>query len=65
MVELTRRELEVLQGMADGLGRLGTGRVLYLDETTVAKHLRNVYRKLGVHNAAHAIATAFRLGWLR
>ena len=51
--------------MADGLGRLGTGRVLYLDETTVAKHLRNVYRKLGVHNAAHAIATAFRLGWLR
>jgi DNA-binding NarL/FixJ family response regulator len=52
--ELTRRELEILRLVADGLTNAQLARMLWLSEQTVKFHLSNVYRKLGVANRTEA-----------
>jgi DNA-binding NarL/FixJ family response regulator len=46
--ELTEREHEVLELMAQGLTNTGIAKRLYLSERTVEAHIRHVLRKLGV-----------------
>jgi DNA-binding NarL/FixJ family response regulator len=46
--ELTEREHEVLELMAQGLTNTGIAKRLYLSERTVEAHVRHVLRKLGV-----------------
>jgi DNA-binding NarL/FixJ family response regulator len=64
-LELATRELEVLRGMAEGLPNAEIGRQLYIAEDTVKTHARRLFRKLGVHDRAHAVAFGFRAGWLK
>ncbi len=45
---LTRRELEVLQLVGDGLSNLQISKELFLSQATVKSHLVHVYAKLGV-----------------
>jgi DNA-binding NarL/FixJ family response regulator len=61
-VVLTTRELQVLCGMCEGKSNSEIGRDLYLSEDTVKTHARRLYRKLGVNDRAHAVASGFRLG---
>ncbi|MEU6310872.1 response regulator transcription factor [Streptomyces sp. NPDC047014] len=60
---LTKRELEVLQLVADGLSNQQISKRLFLSQATVKSHLVHVYAKLGVDSrtAAVAAATARRL----
>jgi DNA-binding NarL/FixJ family response regulator len=51
---LTRRELEILQLVAEGHSNAVIGRTLWLAEQTVKFHLSNVYRKIGVQNRTAA-----------
>jgi DNA-binding NarL/FixJ family response regulator len=60
--ELTPRELEVLQLLADGLTAPEIGRRLYISAKTVATHIQRILPKLGVHSRAQAVAHAFREG---
>ena len=46
--ELTEREHEVRELMAQGLTNTGIAKRLYLSERTVEAHIRHVLRKLGV-----------------
>ncbi|HYX85166.1 MAG TPA: response regulator transcription factor [Gaiellales bacterium] len=46
--ELTEREREVLELMAQGLTNTGIAKRLYLSERTVEAHVRHVLQKLGV-----------------
>ncbi|WP_308400739.1 LuxR C-terminal-related transcriptional regulator [Streptomyces sp. AS02] len=62
--ELTRREREVVQLMADGHSNRAIADALYLSEATVKTHLVRIYRKLGVDNRAAAVAEAVRRGLL-
>ena len=64
-VPLTRREREILQGVADGLSNAEIAAQLFLSAGTVKWHLNNVYAKLGVHKRTAAVARARRLGLLR
>jgi two-component system, NarL family, nitrate/nitrite response regulator NarL len=48
--ELTRREIELVHLVAQGLRNKEIGRRLVLSECTVKTHLRNIYRKLGIAN---------------
>ena len=48
LAQLTEREREVLELMAEGLTNLGIARRLYLSERTVEAHVRHVLMKLGV-----------------
>jgi two-component system nitrate/nitrite response regulator NarL len=62
--ELTRRELEVLGLLADGLGQREIAHRLVISPKTVGTHVERILSKLGVHTRAHAVAMAFRHGLL-
>jgi DNA-binding NarL/FixJ family response regulator len=59
---LTARELEVLEMVSRGLPNRAVAEELFLSDQTVKRHLRKVYRKLGVANRTEAARTAYRLG---
>lgn len=53
---LSRREVDVARGLADGLSNKEIARRLTLAEGTVKIHRKNIYRKLNVHSRASVIA---------
>ncbi|MGD8585373.1 MAG: response regulator transcription factor [Chloroflexota bacterium] len=63
-IELTPRELEVLQAAATGERNKEIALRLDISARTVKAHLTSVYNKLGVDSRAAAIAIAARKGWL-
>jgi DNA-binding NarL/FixJ family response regulator len=61
---LTRRELEILQLVAEGHSNAELARMLWVTEQTVKFHLSNIYRKLNVANRTEASRWAQRRGLL-
>ncbi|MDR7483295.1 MAG: LuxR C-terminal-related transcriptional regulator [Armatimonadota bacterium] len=59
---LTRRELEVLEMLAQGLDTRAVARALFVSPVTVRTHVQNLLRKLGAHTRAEAVAVAARWG---
>jgi DNA-binding NarL/FixJ family response regulator len=64
-VNLSAREIEVLEHAARGLTVGQVARRLELSPRTVETHLGNIYRKLGVGNRVQALARASELGLIR
>jgi len=60
--ELTPRESEVLDLLADGLANKQIAVALGISEHTVKFHISSIYNKLGVTNRAEAVRVAARLG---
>jgi two-component system, NarL family, nitrate/nitrite response regulator NarL len=58
--KLTKRELEVLRLLADGLRRDEIAERLVISRKTVGTHVTNILRKLGVHSQIQAVALAYR-----
>jgi len=61
---LSKRELDVLELIAQGLTNREIASRLYLSLNTVKAHTRNIYGKLGVHSRTQAIARSQALGIL-
>jgi DNA-binding CsgD family transcriptional regulator len=61
---LSPREQEVLSLIAVGADRQGIADELTISVATVRTHVRNLLRKLGARNRAHAIALAMQHGLL-
>jgi DNA-binding CsgD family transcriptional regulator len=59
---LTPRESEVLRLVAEGKTNRAIAEQLVLSEKTVARHLANIFNKLGVDNRAGATAWAYHSG---
>ncbi len=59
---LTRRELEVLQLVADGLSNKEIGAGLFITEGTVKNHIHNALEKLQLENRTQAAAYIVRQG---
>jgi DNA-binding NarL/FixJ family response regulator len=59
---LSPRELEVLDLVAGGLTNREIADQLFLSEKTVARHLSNIFTKLGVSSRAAATAFAYEHG---
>jgi DNA-binding CsgD family transcriptional regulator len=57
---LTGRELEVLRLVATGRTNRAIADDLYISEKTVARHLSNIFTKLGLSTRAEATAHAYR-----
>lgn len=57
---LSEREQEVLQLVSQGLGNKEIAEKLYISESTVKNHLRNIMDKLHLHNRMQLIAFAFK-----
>jgi DNA-binding NarL/FixJ family response regulator len=61
---LTRRELEVLGALAEGLTNRGIAERLVISESTAIRHVANIYGKLGANNRAAAVRIATERGLL-
>ena len=59
---LTAREAEVLGLVASGRSNLQIAAALVLSEKTVARHLSNIFTKIGVTSRTAAAAYAFEHG---
>ncbi|HYY44241.1 MAG TPA: response regulator transcription factor [Actinomycetota bacterium] len=59
---LTDRELSVLQSLSDGNTTREVAESMHVSEETVKTYLKQIYRKLGVHDRTEAVAEAFRRG---
>ncbi|WP_406375015.1 response regulator transcription factor [Streptomyces sp. NBC_00647] len=62
---LSRRELEVLELVKDGLSNQQISKKLFLSQATVKSHLVHIYAKLGVDSRTSAVATATERGVIR
>jgi DNA-binding NarL/FixJ family response regulator len=60
-IRLTSRESDVLRLLARGCTYSQVGERLGVSAHTVASHIKNAYRKLGVHSAAAAVMRAVDL----
>ncbi|TVT47647.1 response regulator transcription factor [Amycolatopsis cynarae] len=63
--ELSAREVEVLQLVADGQSNKEIGEELSLSALTVKSHLSRIGRKLGTGDRAQMVALAMRAGVIR
>jgi two-component system response regulator DevR len=61
---LTGREREVVSLIAEGFTNREIGEAIFVSESTVKFHIRNVMRKLDVHHRAEVAYAASRLGLL-
>ncbi|MGC4934667.1 MadR family response regulator transcription factor [Gordonia sp. DT30] len=59
---LTEREREVLRLLADGMSNKRIGLTLFISESTVKFHIRNIIRKLGVTKRTDAVYIASKRG---
>jgi PAS domain S-box-containing protein len=57
---LSRRELEVLHLMTEGLDTAAVAERLHVSRATVRNHAQNIFDKLGVHSRLQAVAYAIR-----
>ena len=57
---LTRRELEVLQLVAEGRSNAGVAAALVISEGTVKQHVKHILRKLRVGNRAEAVSRLYQ-----
>ena len=55
---LSERELEVLHWLASGASNREIGRHLYIQESTVKRHVYNIFGKLNVRNRTQAAIRA-------
>jgi len=61
-VELTQRELQVLQLAADGMSNKEIASELFITEKTAKNHIANIFSKLQVNDRTQAILYALRKG---
>jgi PAS domain S-box-containing protein len=59
---LTSREIEVLQALAEGLDSAGIAERLHISIRTERNHMANILSKLGVHSQLQALVFALRHG---
>ena len=62
--DVTKREQEVLELLADGRGNREIAESLGISARTAQKHLENLFKKFNVHDRTELVAHAFRRGLL-
>jgi two-component system, NarL family, nitrate/nitrite response regulator NarL len=65
LFDLTKRELQILAMLADGLSQRAIAEELVISPATVATHIQRTLVKLGAHSRAQAVAIAHREGMTR
>ena len=62
---LSRRELDVLRLIAEGMNNKAIAHSLYISENTVKNHVRSIHDKLQVHSRMEAVVSAVRDGLIQ
>jgi DNA-binding NarL/FixJ family response regulator len=65
LLELTRRELEVLRLLARGLSNADIAHELVLGDATVKTHIARIFAKLDLHDRAQAVVLAYETGLIQ
>jgi DNA-binding NarL/FixJ family response regulator len=65
LVELSPREIEILEQLSKGLKNQLIANNLFLSVSTVKKHIENIFNKLQVHNRIEAIQKAKNNNYLK
>ncbi|MGZ4595481.1 MAG: response regulator transcription factor [Actinomycetes bacterium] len=60
--DLTAREREILQLIAEGLTNAAIARRLFISVNTVRNHVQSLLAKLGAHSKLEALSVAVREG---
>jgi DNA-binding NarL/FixJ family response regulator len=60
---LSKREIEILVELKNGLGYKQIAGILFISEGTVRKHIENIYRKLQVNNKVSAVNVGIENKW--
>ena len=63
--QLSPREKEVLDLLAEGYGVAQISRRLFISESTTKTHISKLYEKLGAGNRAQAIMAALKMGLIK
>jgi DNA-binding NarL/FixJ family response regulator len=63
--DLSEREVEVLQLVAEGWPPVQVASKLVISPKTVSSHMQRILTKLGVHTRAQAVAVAYEAGLIR
>jgi DNA-binding NarL/FixJ family response regulator len=63
--DLSDREVEVLQLVAEGWPPAEVAKKLVISRKTVSSHMQRILTKLGVHTRAQAVAVAYEAGLIR
>ena len=64
-IGLSAREIDVLQGLADGLSTGELARRLFVSPRTIQGHVQNILTKLQVRSKLEAVLRGLRLGLVR
>lgn len=59
-LEVTPREIEVLQHVANGYSNKEIGAIMSLSTNTIKYHIKKILQKLGVNNRAQAVSVALQ-----
>jgi DNA-binding NarL/FixJ family response regulator len=62
--QLSAREMDVLQAVAQGQSNKGIARLLGIAEETVKTHMANVFSKLKAHDRTHAVLIGMKRGMI-
>jgi DNA-binding NarL/FixJ family response regulator len=62
---LSRREIEVLEKIADGNRNIDIAATLFISEETVKGHIKHIMEKLGTNDRTEAVAIGVRRGIIR
>jgi len=63
--ELSAREQEVLELLAQGMSNRKIAETLYISEKTVKNHVSNILKKLSVNDRTQAVIIALKLGLVK
>lgn len=61
--QLTKREVEILENLVEGLTYQKIAEKLFISPKTVRKHIENIYQKLHVHSKVEAVQVAMKNRW--
>ena len=62
---LTAKEIRLLQLLAEGYSNKALAEKVFVSDSTVRTHLRNINAKLGANNRTQAVSLARRHGLIR
>lgn len=63
--DLSEREVEILQSLADGQNNREIAEKLWISESTIKSHLNRAYQKLGATDRTGAVIAALKRGMIR
>lgn len=63
--ELSAREYEVLELLAQGMSNRNIAEALFISEKTVKNHVSNILKKLSVNDRTQAVIVALKLGLVK